>query len=150
MLAGDQVSKLLASVGPTAMARALAGVGPMSTLTPVEIFSLIYSRGADLINADQTIQPFTDRAFFYVLPAGTLTANRIVTFGNTGFYTAAGPVFVAGIIRLDTSAFTLTVRRADATVIYTDPASPPPARTILFTCSTSGVWSPSRVDAFRT
>lgn len=140
------VSSLESVTGPTALGRATAGLGPMGALTPPEIYSVFFRRGPDLVNANQTIQPFTNRAAFYVLPAGTLTANREVTLGNTGFYTTAGMVTIVNIWRADTTAFTLTIRRADAGILYVDPASPPANRLLQFTCNTSGAWASSALQ----
>lgn len=110
----------------------------LSTLTT------IFNRGADLTDADTTLQPFTDRAWFYVLPAGTLTASRTFTLGNTNFYNTAGMFLWCGILRYDTSANTVVVKKADTTTIYTDPASPAAARLLVFACDATGVWAASQ------
>lgn len=108
--------------------------------TAVAAMTNMYQRGADLGDASVTIQPFTDRAWFYVLPAGTLTASRTITLGNTNFYNTAGITLWCGILRLDTSANTLVIKKADGTTIYTDPASPAQSRYLQFACDNTGVW----------
>lgn len=60
---------------------------------------------AVLTDANATIQPFTDACSRYILPAGTLTANRVLTLGITG----AIPGRVCEIVILDTSAATYTI-----------------------------------------
>lgn len=76
--------------------------------------------GADLIDADQTISPGTDKASIYVFP-GPLTANRNLTVTNTG----SPPFNKLCVIRsFDTSAFTVTIKDDTAAVLYTLAASP--------------------------
>lgn len=96
-------------------------------------------QGANLGNADATIEPFTDQKSLYVLPAATLTANRTITLGNTSA-PGAGLLWFVYILRNDLTAFTLTIKKADGTTIYTDPASPTTPRILQFYCS-SGVWT---------
>jgi hypothetical protein len=61
-------------------------------------------RGADLTNADASIAVFA--GCWRVLPVATLTAHRVVAILKDG----ALPGDIVTITRLDTSAFTLTVR----------------------------------------
>lgn len=107
--------------------------------TSLAAYGNIFRRGADIPDADTTIQPFTDRCLFYVVRS--LTANRVITLGNTNFYNTAGIFNTVVIWRLDTSANTLTISRADATPIYVDPASPAANRQLWFACSNAGVWT---------
>lgn len=61
------------------------------------------AKGTDLTNADATIQISAGR--WRVLPAATLSANRVLTLGTTG--AVAGDTFE--ITRLDTTAFTYAI-----------------------------------------
>lgn len=135
-----------------------AGTGSPTALTQTQLTALINpatsaltgampitsrlfqpARGTNLGDATVTIQPFTDGAAVYVLPAGTLTANRTITFGNTSA-PGAGVVWLCTIIRLDLSAFTIQYKRADTTNIYLDPATPAVARYHQFICN-NGTWA---------
>lgn len=89
-------------------------------IPPVESGNFPPAEGADLTDSDQTINPGTDKKSQYVMRAGVMTANRTVTLSNAG-----SPVnlYVADIIREGTEAFTLTIKRADGTTIFTIPAS---------------------------
>jgi hypothetical protein len=113
-------------------------------IPPSDPFLSMFSRGADIGDADTTLQPFTDRAWFYVLPANTLTANRVITLGNTNFYNSAGMFLWVGILRYDTGAFTLRINNTAGAQIYLDPASPAPARLLVFACTNAGVWVSSQ------
>jgi len=61
-------------------------------------------RGTALTNADQTLQPFTDKSSEY-LQSTTLTANRVKTLGTTTVVNGT----VVRIIRTESAAFTLAV-----------------------------------------
>ena len=91
--------------------------------------------GTLLTDADATIDPQTDKIGMYVLPAGTLTANRVLTVANAGGTSTQLVV----IIRFDLSAFTYTIRNSAPTTLYTSPASPgvPIEYAIYYT---GGVW----------
>lgn len=115
-----------------------------SPLVSVSQLEKIFVRGANLTDADATLQPFTDRAWFYVMPASTMSAARTITLGNTDFYNTAGMFLWCGILRLDTTANTLTVKKTDTTTIYVDPASPAPGRLLVFACDATGVWAASQ------
>lgn len=145
------ISALADVTGPTALGRTTAGPGPVVQLTPVEILSAVFQRGADIPNANITLQPFTDRAYFYVVPAGTLTANRIITLGiaNQAAMGVDALAYQIAIVRLDTSPFTLTIRRNDLVVIHTDPASPPAGRNLIFVCTSAGAWVQNTMTALR-
>jgi hypothetical protein len=55
-----------------------------------------------------TIDPGTDMASMYTMPASTLSTNRVITLGVTGtLYAGTSTVWVA---RRDTSANTLTIQ----------------------------------------
>lgn len=108
-------------------------------LQPVDSRLLMTARGADLGDADATLQPFSTGKSLYVMPAATLTATRTFTLGNTSA-PGAGVVWVIDVIRLDTSAQQIVWKRADTTTIYTDPGTPAAARHFQFICS-NGVWS---------
>ena len=74
-----------------------------------------------LTDADATIQPFTDGCSRYVLPAGTLTGNRVLTLGIV----SAFPIAVLDIVVLDTSVHTFTIKNNAGTTIFTKGASDP-------------------------
>lgn len=61
--------------------------------------------GANLADTDATIQPATDNASQYTLPAATLTMNRTLTLGTTSAW--AG--LMVRIVRKDVTANTLAV-----------------------------------------
>ena len=112
---------------------------PIDRLT--YLFTSFNKQGANLGNADVTVQPFTDLGgvSLYTMPPNTMTANRAVTLGNTSA-PPAGVVWLCFILRQDQTANTLTVKRADTTNIYVDPVSPTQNRILQFICS-NGVWS---------
>ena len=70
--------------------------------------------GANLTDADATIQPVTDKASQYTLPDATLTANRTLTLGTTSAW--AG--LQVRIVRKDVTANTYAVG-----TLFTFPAS---------------------------
>lgn len=92
--------------------------------------------GTVLTDADTTIEPFTDKAGVYVLPAGTLTANRVLTVNNTG---GIGP-WALWLAVYDLSASTYTIKNSATTTIFTKAASP--GRAILFQIysASGGAW----------
>jgi hypothetical protein len=61
-------------------------------------------QGTALTNADQTLQPFTDKASEYVQTTA-LTANRVKTLGTTTVVEGT----VVRIVREDTAAFTMEI-----------------------------------------
>lgn len=99
-------------------------------------------KGANLTDADGTLQPFSGAGFSIVfLPPATLTADRTITLGNTSA-PGAGPYWSLFIVRQDLTANQLIIKKADATTIYTDPVSPTQIRCLEFVCQ-AGVWSPN-------
>lgn len=78
-------------------------------------------QGTALTDADQTLQPFTDKASEYV-QATTLTANRTKTLGTTTVVTGT----LVRIVRTDTAAKTLAVVNGGtaAGTLFTFDASP--------------------------
>jgi len=85
--------------------------------------------GAPLGDANTTVQPGNDLVSAYLLPAATLSANRIVTLGVLG--TLIAGVTTVWIVRRDLTANTLTIRNGGTNgVLIPDivlPASPPHA-----------------------
>jgi hypothetical protein len=77
-------------------------------------------RGADLTDADITITPGDDKCSLYVLPAGTLTANRAVTVSPTN----ANSTDTCRIVVRDTSSHTYRINNGGGTQIYLRAASP--------------------------
>lgn len=115
---------------------------PDGTQAPLDLTG--FKRGANLGDADVTIQPFTDNCSLYVIPPNTLTANRTYTLGNTSA-PGAGIIWVCTIVRYDRTAFTVTIKKADTTTIYTDPISPTRNAQFQFGCS-AGVWAVSQAS----
>jgi len=87
-------------------------------------------RGANLGDADATIQPFTDKASRYDLPVATLTANRTVTLGTTNVITNTK----VSITRRDATNKTLAIVNggAGAGTKYTFLASPTTVERVTF------------------
>lgn len=89
--------------------------------------------GANLTDANATIQPNTDKASEYTLPAATLSTNRSLTIGVTG-----PPITdsIVQIVRRDLSANTYTVINggAGAGTLFTFPGGTvtPQAVTCIF------------------
>lgn len=79
--------------------------GQQATLSLFATTETIIKGGANLTDADATIQPATDKASQYVLPAATLTTNRTVTLGTTSALTG----LMVRIVRRDRTANTLAI-----------------------------------------
>lgn len=79
-------------------------------------------RGTDLIDANQTIQPFTDKASRYDLPSATLTASRTKTLGTTSVVTGTKVT----ITRRDRTANTMPIANGGGGggTLFTFAASP--------------------------
>lgn len=88
-----------------------------------------------LPNANATIQPNTDFCSLYILPAGTLTANRVLTVDNA----AGDNSKIVQIAVLDTSSFTYDIQNSTPTLQYQKTANRPAATYQLF--HSGGVWS---------
>jgi hypothetical protein len=95
-----------------------------------------YPATALLGDADTTIQPFTDKVGLYILPAGTLTANRILTIGSTGGI-VTWQIYIAVY---DLSANTYTIKENGGGTLWTRPASP--GRAIVYQpfCTNGPLW----------
>ena len=80
---------------------------------------LIPAKGPNLTDANVTLQVFTAKKSLYVMPAGTLSTNRVVTMG------IAGPIqsMIVFILCLDTSANTLTIKNNAGTTLFTHQGS---------------------------
>lgn len=74
------------------------GGGSSNATTPVS--------GTAITNADVTINPGTDKASRYTLPATTYTGNHVITLGTTGSPPAGT---VVEIVRRDATAFSMTI-----------------------------------------
>jgi len=83
---------------------------------------------ATLTDASVTIQPFTDKCSKYILPSGTLTANRILTLGVTSAVTSD----IIQIVVLDISAHTYRINDDAGTQLVLKGASPGQAHTYQF------------------
>jgi hypothetical protein len=68
----------------------------------------MFFAGANLTNADATVNPGTDGASVYTMPAATQNAARVITLGVTG--TLIAGVSTVWIVRRDATANTLTIR----------------------------------------
>lgn len=86
-------------------------------------------RGTALTNANQTLQPGTDRVSEYVSEV-TLTANRTKTLGTTSVITGA----TLTIYRADSAAFTLAIINGGTNggTMFTFAASPPEVQGATF------------------
>lgn len=91
--------------------------------------------GTILTDADTTVVPQTEAMGLYILPANTLTANRVLTFTNAG--STATQIF--GVLRLDAGAFTYTMRNSVPTTLYTAAASPTVPVLYMF-YNSGGTW----------
>lgn len=78
-----------------------------------------YKRGPNLSDTDQTVTPGTDKLGLYVMPSGTMTANRSITLSNAGAVSGQ----VVDIVREGTEAFTLTILSAAAATLLVIPAN---------------------------
>jgi hypothetical protein len=96
---------------------------------PVVIGGPQPATGANLGNADATINPASDKASLYLLPAGTLTAARVLTLGVSGAPITSS---VLQVVRRDLSANTLTVNDDAGTTLLTFAASPTTAQGATF------------------
>jgi hypothetical protein len=90
--------------------------------------------GANLTDANATINPGTDKASEYTLPASTLSTNRTLTLGTSGSPVTYGYVL---IVRRDLSANTYTVNNGGGGgtgtgFSYTFPASPTTPQAAIF------------------
>jgi len=89
-------------------------------------WSFQMNHGENLTDADATANPATDKASVYVLPANTLTADRILTAGVGGgppatliFYVVVQPQTHAYTIKSDAGATLFTGGNNTQTLIYT-------------------------------
>lgn len=71
-----------------------------------------------LTDADTSLSPTATQIGGYYMPTGTLTANRTFTLSDV-----PGAQQGLWIYRLDSSAFTMTIKKADGTTIFGFPAS---------------------------
>lgn len=94
---------------------------PAAVLVPV--------RGSDLTNADVTVNPASDKATLYSLPAATLTANHVLTLGVSG-----SPITnsVVQIERRDLTSNTYTVKNDSGTSLLIFAATPTGAQGASF------------------
>lgn len=86
-------------------------------------------QGANLTDADATVNPASSQISASLLPAGTLSANRVLTLGVTG-----SPVtgHIYQVLRYDLTANTYAVKDDAATTLYTFAASPTTAQGVTF------------------
>lgn len=98
------------SAVPTALTKA-----QMQTLLGTCLYDLVPA--ADLTDADQTVQPATDKASLYTIPA-TVTGTHIYTFGNTGATALRESFYV-----VNKSSFSQTIKNAAGTTVGTLPAA---------------------------
>jgi hypothetical protein len=126
--AARAAAEALAAAGVTSVtgtgAAVLATAPTLTNAILVGAKSLI--AGANLTNVDATINPGTDAASIYTMPAATMNAARVITLGVTG--TLIAGVSTVWIERRDLTANTLTIRNGgtNGTVIpdVVLPASP--------------------------
>jgi hypothetical protein len=91
------------------------------TVNGVPIGAVEPAAGADLIDADDTVNPASSKISASTLREPTLTAARVLTIGVTG-----SPVtsHAYQVIRRDLSAYTYTVKDDAGTTLFTFAASP--------------------------
>jgi hypothetical protein len=77
--------------------------------------------GPNLTDADATVNPASSAISASVLPASTLTGNRVLTIGVSGSPTTQQ---IYQVIRRDVSAHTYTVKDDAGTTLFTFAASP--------------------------
>lgn len=107
----------IAALSTTAYGRGLLTLA--SAVADAEsLGSEIPTQGTNLTDANATITIAGGAQ--YVLPAATLTANRVLTLGVTGSPLTGE---IMAVLRRGTEAFTLTVQDDAATVLFTMPAS---------------------------
>lgn len=107
----------LAGVASTAYGRSLLTLA--SAVADAEsLGSEIPTAGSNLSDANATITIAGGAQ--YVLPAATLTANRVLTLGVTGSPLTGE---IISVLRRGTEAFTYTIQDDAATVLFTMPVS---------------------------
>lgn len=113
-------------------------------MMPSQAFAADFKSGADLADADATIQPVSGKFGRVILPAGTLTGDRVLTLGDTGYASTDGTSLFQVIV-LDTSAHTYTIKDSTGTDLYVH-GSGMPARMYQFYLSPSTAhWTPNTV-----
>ena len=117
-------------LGATVPAASASAPGTMSAADFSKLLAVLRPKpGTNLTNADQTLQPFTDKASQYT-QATALTANRTKTLGTTSVVTGTR----VRIVRTDTAAFTLIIVNGGggAGTLFTFPASPTEIQSATF------------------
>lgn len=100
----------------------LEGTMTAAKFSRLNKLQMLFKEGADLTDADVTIQPYTDKCSLYVLRDGVITANRTVRLGITSSF---GP-FTCVIMVLDTSSHTYIVADHAGTALFTHAANSVP------------------------
>ncbi len=107
-----------------------SAAGSMSAADKTKLDGLIEPAvGSNLTDADATVNPASSAISASVLPASTLTANRVLTIGVSGS-PATGLVYQ--VVRRDLSAHTYTVKDDAGTTLFTFAASPSGAQGASF------------------
>lgn len=116
-LVTDQVVAVSGVTGLRWILNAAITPGQAAKLAAVDLLNA----GAALTNADATVNPASDVASEYTLPAATLSANRVLTLGVTG-----SPITnsIVQISRRDLTANTYTVKDDAGTTLLTFAVSP--------------------------
>lgn len=89
----------------------------------------VFNAGAALTDAALTVNPASDNASEYTLPAATLTANRVLTLGVTGSPVTGSLV---QITRRDLTAHTYTVQDDASTSLLVFASAPTTAQGASF------------------
>jgi hypothetical protein len=107
---------------PGGYVKAAASTGLLTSIAGVDVSKMYRPlQGTALTNADQTLQPFTDKVSEYVQTTA-LTVSRTKTLGTTTVTTGT----LVRIVREDTAAFTLLVANGGGAggTLFTFGASP--------------------------
>lgn len=118
LVATDDTEKqaTIITIDSTQLAAGISGAGAVAMAE--SLGSEIPTQGANLTDADVTIN--ISQGAQRVLPAATLTANRIVTLGTTGSPITGESI---AILRRDSTAFTLTIKNNAGTTLIVLPVS---------------------------
>jgi hypothetical protein len=92
-------------------------------------------------DADATIGAAADMCSLYIMPAGTLTAPRTLTFTNAGQATGQ----IVQVLRLDQSANDLIIRNSTPTTLYSSTGSPGGALKLYQLFFNAGAWAANSI-----
>lgn len=134
--ADDSITAAMLSTGDKAAITAFmnSATNALPGLMPAANRAAMPRLATLLTDANQTINPNTDHCALYVLPSGTLSANRTLTVTNSEGDNSK----IIQIVVLDTSAFTYDINNNTPTLLYQKTASRPAAVYQLY--HSGGIW----------